>query len=370
VLTATTSSGDALLDPAADSSFTVTMRAAAFDLIGRLNPATATSVNSGDRLVVALDTTIAKDSGAYPYETFTTTCRYSGAAAAAEPDDDILQSDAWDIVLLRWEHPRDPRDTAVLAIATTGATLAPPSVDPAPGTYQQSALEVTLADANAGVPAVLHYALGDGPFEPCTGPVLLEAGEGPAFTIRAYASIAGPLSSDTLSFTYTLESSGTAVLSPTLFPAWSPEQQPRYDAASDAAPAGEFAPAETKSTPGIRVKARALFSPDEPIPPSLLARLAPGKTAPPRRGTMIGVTADTPIRLSRSRVRIYDAVGNLVAEQRVPYAERGDPTRCWFLWHGRTRAGRVAGAGTYLAVVTVELADGTHRTKRIRLGVR
>lgn len=369
-LTATSSSGDALLDPATDSSFTVTMRAAAFDLIGRLNPAIATSVNSGDRLVVALDTTIAKDSGAYPYETFTTTCRYSGAAA--EPGDGILQSGAEDIVLLRWEHPRDPRDTAVLAIATTGATLTPPSADPASGTYEGAPLLLTLTNAASGVPADIYYSVDGAAFVRYIAPLPLDPGEGEkTYTVRAYASLGGPLTSDTVTLTYTVTGGGTAVLPQSYYPVFPAYEQstdePRGD---DPAPADRAAAVEPVKHGRIMVRPKALFSPDDRIPPSILANLRPGPAEPPERGTMIQVSAPAPVRSGTSRADIYDAVGNLVAKGLPLYAGRDDPTRGWFLWNGRTRAGRVAGAGTYLAVVRVELADGTRRTKRIRLGVR
>jgi hypothetical protein len=372
VLTATTSSGDALLDPAADSSFTVTMRAAAFDLIGKLNPAIATSHTLGDRLVMRLDTALAKDSSDYPYESFTATFAYEGAATAVTADDRTLQSAADDIIVFRWEHPRDPRDTAVLVVGTTETRrLIPPSATPAPGTYGGDNLEVSLVDPGNIASASIYYSLNTAAFREYETPVTLDAAsEGRSHTIRAYVGAEGCLNSDTVSFAYTVSTTGTAVLETSPSLQWPPVAWNTYEAAGDPAPADEPAATETDAAATVTLRVSTPCSPGDRIPPAVLARLAPGPVAPPERGAMLRVSSTVPLRATRSRADIYDAVGNLVAERLALYLERGDSSRGWVLWNGRNRSGRAVGAGTYLAVLSLELADGTRRREWARIGVK
>jgi hypothetical protein len=193
-----------VLDPGYDSWFELTLVNSAFDLVGRMNPVSAVSRVLGDTLLIQCDDTITKDMSAFPYETFTTMVSYAGAASA-DPADDILQSAREDTILIRWEHPRDPRDTALLVVSAKTGKLGPPVASPSSGTHEGATLAVTLvqSDYRANDAAIFH-AINDGPFQAFTEPLQFDATAVGTLhtTVHAYVEASDYLNSDTVSFHY------------------------------------------------------------------------------------------------------------------------------------------------------------------------
>ena len=69
------------------------------------------------------------------------------------------------------------------------------------------------------------------------------------------------------------------------------------------------------------------------------------------------------------RITIYDAVGNKVVNQikgHVAQASKGVA----FVWNGTNDKGRYVGAGTYLAVITIEDNQGYKSVQRYKLGIK
>jgi hypothetical protein len=194
------------IHPEEDGNFTLTLRNSAFDLVGRMNPTYGYSLVLGDTLEMELDGTIEKDSSQYPYELFSSTYSYSGQATSADPADNTLQSLDEDTLVLRWEHPRDPRDTATLIIKTDDGSLIPPTANPDPGTFEQASLAVTLIDQNPDVDPEIMYSIDGGGYQRYLSPIqLTAAGAVDTFTIYAFATAPDRLNSDTVSFRYIFE---------------------------------------------------------------------------------------------------------------------------------------------------------------------
>jgi fibro-slime domain-containing protein len=94
---------------------------------------------------------------------------------------------------------------------------------------------------------------------------------------------------------------------------------------------------------------------------------------PPTHATVLKVSAIRPLEDTRSSMKVYDAVGNLVRD--VPsYAGvdsgGGAANNCYFFWDGRNRNDRLVGAGTYLAVLQVsEAGKGSPQVTKQKIGV-
>ncbi len=196
------------IHPEDDHSFEVSLTNSAFDLVGRNNPAIAYSKILGDTVMMQLDDTIAKNFGNFPYETFSDGYSYQGMATARDTGDQTLQSAEEDTLVFRWEHPRDPRDTATLIMPTDDGSLIPPAADPAPKAdpWKQASLAVTLIDQNPGLDPSIRYSINGGAFQTYAAPIQLTGQtQSQTFTIRAFATLQDWKNSDTVSFVYVIE---------------------------------------------------------------------------------------------------------------------------------------------------------------------
>ncbi len=101
--------------------------------------------------------------------------KIKSGGAAADPADSVLQSAEHDLIVFRWEHSREPRDTATLLVGTAGARLGPPRANPEPGSFEDAALAVSLTSANGNAPTALYYAVDNGEFMKYDSPLLLES---------------------------------------------------------------------------------------------------------------------------------------------------------------------------------------------------
>lgn len=72
-------------------------------------------------------------------------------------------------------------------------------------------------------------------------------------------------------------------------------------------------------------------------------------------------------------ISVYDIVNDPVIVRRPMAFDDGDGTRTkrlYYVWDGRNQYGRYVGAGTYVAVMTIEDDQGYKETKTVRLGVK
>jgi hypothetical protein len=194
------------INPEEDHNFELTLTNSAFDLVGRMNTMEAYTAVLGDMIEIEMDDTIAKDSSNFPYESFTKSFGYNGMASSADTSDMTIQSAEEDTLVFRWEHPRDPRDTATLIVPTDDGSLIPPTADPAPNKYVQATLGVSLIDQNPGVDPSLRYSIDGGGYQNFAGSIQLQGVTGlDTFTIRAFATAPDYKNSDTVSFVYIIE---------------------------------------------------------------------------------------------------------------------------------------------------------------------
>jgi len=114
------------------------------------------------------------------------------------------------------------------------------------------------------------------------------------------------------------------------------------------------------------------FNPISDILPVQVMDMIDSRGEPlPEYAAIIEIAAVTPVDIDDSWATMYDAVGNVVQQQLPVYRNRVDPFRYEILWDGHNRNGRLVGAGTYLAVVSLQGTDGGKQTvKRTRIGVK
>jgi hypothetical protein len=90
------------------------------------------------------------------------------------------------------------------------------------------------------------------------------------------------------------------------------------------------------------------------------------------RGSVIVVTTKKPLRQdsdgSYGRVRIYDAVGNVVRTMTLRQAQTSRDYGV--MWDGANDARRYVGNGGYLAVVSVTDVDNNSAVQKVRIGIR
>jgi fibro-slime domain-containing protein len=94
---------------------------------------------------------------------------------------------------------------------------------------------------------------------------------------------------------------------------------------------------------------------------------------PPSSATILWVASVFPVDAARSKMVVYDPLGNVVRDDFIAYTQAGSTlgTNCYFFWDAHNRSDRVVGAGTYLAVLEVT-ESGTNRSNltKQKIGVR
>jgi fibro-slime domain-containing protein len=89
----------------------------------------------------------------------------------------------------------------------------------------------------------------------------------------------------------------------------------------------------------------------------------------PVSGMAVLVKSIKQLEIAQCKVKIYDALGNVVASGIPVYGSATD-NDFYFFWDGRNSHGRVVGSGTYLALITIkELADNTVNVQKEKIGV-
>jgi hypothetical protein len=113
-----------------------------------------------------------------------------------------------------------------------------------------------------------------------------------------------------------------------------------------------------------------------PVPVAVIQSLDPlsvGRNGPaPTVGsTVIRVASIQRVDDAHSLMRVYDALGNLVADNVPCYAAlpQDHENAAYFFWDGRNRNGRMVGSGTYLAVIQVRKTSGAERVTKQKIGV-
>ncbi|MBD3392882.1 MAG: fibro-slime domain-containing protein [Chitinivibrionales bacterium] len=105
------------------------------------------------------------------------------------------------------------------------------------------------------------------------------------------------------------------------------------------------------------------------VPAGVKSQLA-SQEGVPEHGTTIEVTSIKGLDIGASYAVIYDVVGNVVRERLEGNRTARGNKKTFFFWDGHNEAGRIVGAGTYLAVMYIqETGDAKPQPKWERIGV-
>jgi fibro-slime domain-containing protein len=122
-----------------------------------------------------------------------------------------------------------------------------------------------------------------------------------------------------------------------------------------------FEPGVTQIDPGISQKVEAWRSTDPDGQRMVSA---------PTTGLAVGIKSIMRLDVLKCNAYIYDALGNIVIRD-IPVYGSSEDGQFYFFWSGLNANGRMVGAGTYLAIISIkELGAADVNVKKEKIGVR